>query len=106
MKKQKPKQTQQNPKKRFVIDKSRTPQIHATVTKVLEDANTKELGREVTFADLTGHALAKLTASDLDELKAKSLSDMDKIQLELKKYNDDNNSSLSLGQFLVKRLEL
>ena len=106
MEKPKPKQPQQNPKKRFVIDKSRTPQIHAMVTKFLEDANRKELGRAITFADLTGYALAKLTATDLDELRAESLSDMDKIQLELAKYNDDNDSNLSLGQFLVKRLEL
>ena len=100
------KQKTSKPRKRFVIDEKRTPQIHAMVTKVLEEANTKELGREITFADLTGHALAKLNPNDLDELKTKSLTDMDKIQLELKKYNDDNNSNLSLGQFLVKRLEL
>ena len=93
-------------RKRLVIDKAHTPKTHALAIKLLTAANRKEHGREVTFDHLIALALSKVNAADLNRLKDESLADMDRVNLKLKQYNSQNKTNLTLGEFLVKQLEI
>ena len=93
-------------RQRFVIDGSRTPKVHALAVKLLTAANKKEQGREVTFEKLAALALSKVNNSDLERLQRESLTDMDKVNLKLKEYNRRHKTNLTLGQFLVKELNI
>ena len=91
-------------RKRFVIDRSRIPKVHALALKILTAANKKEQGREVNFEHLAALALAKVRPNDIERLKNESLTDMDKVNLKLIEYNRNNKTNLSLGQFLAREL--
>ena len=92
-------------KKRFVLDRSRSPKIHALAVRILTAANKKEHGREVTFENVAALALSKIKAPELERLKNQSLTDMDKVNLKLIEYNRRNKTNLSLGEFLIRELE-
>ena len=92
--------------KRFVIDSTRAPKAHALAVRLLTAANRKERGRPVTFEHLSALALSKVNTADLERLKNESLSDMDKVSLKLIEYNRQNKTNLSLGEFLVRQLNL
>jgi hypothetical protein len=73
---------------------------------LLERANQKDYGREITFKDLALFSVTKLTDKDLEKIQESTLSDMEKVERALIEYNKKNNSNLSLGEFLVKRLSI
>ncbi len=73
---------------------------------LLERANQKDYGREITFKDLTLFSVTKLTDKDLEKIQESTLSDMEKVERALIEFNKKNNSNLSLGEFLVKRLSI
>jgi len=73
---------------------------------ILERANKKDFGREITFKDLALFSVTKLTDKDIEKIQEATLSDMEKVERSLIEFNKKNNSSLSLGEFLVKRLSI
>ena len=91
-------------RQRLVIDKKCTPKTHALAIKLLTSANKKEHGRPITFNHLIALALSKINTADINRLKSESLTDMDKVNLKLTEYNNQNKTNLSLGQFLVREL--
>ena len=93
-------------RQRLVIDRNRTPKTHATAIRLLIAANKKERGRPVTFDHLAALALSKVTATDIKRLKNESLSDMDRVELKLNDHNRHHKTNFSLGEFLVKRLDI
>lgn len=76
------------------------------VKKLLREANHKNYGREIIFKDLAIMAIRKLTSKDIEKLKDSSLSEMEKIQRLLDEHNQKMGTTISLGEFLVKRLNI
>ena len=76
------------------------------VFKILEKANEKRWGKEITFKDVTSYALSLLTEKDVKRLQESSLGDMDKVQRCLADYNKKTGEGLVLGKFLVRKLKI
>lgn len=95
-----------NSQTKFVVDLSRETDVLNKVFKLLEDANNKPYGREVTFKDLAIFSIDKLCPKDLDKIKDASLDDMEKVEKARDEYNQKNGTSLSLGEYLVKKLAI
>jgi hypothetical protein len=89
---------------KFIIDVSKDKSSQELILKLLESANNKEHGREVSLKDIVVVALSKLTPKDLEKIQEDSLSEMEKVEKALLEYNKKNNSNLTLGEFLVKKL--
>ena len=73
---------------------------------LLEQANNKSYGREITFKDLSVYAVKKLNSKDIEKIQENSLSEMEKVERALDDYNSKNGESLSLGEYLVKQLKI
>jgi hypothetical protein len=104
-----------NQKKEFVINKDQTKFFvdlsHdkvelSLIIELLGKANQKDYGREITFKDLALFSVTKLTDKDLEKIQETTLSDMEKVERALIEFNKKNNSNLTLGEFLVKRLSI
>ena len=93
-------------KKRFFVDYSKDPKMQHLVLKLLEEANQKSHGNEVTFKDLVSYCLNKIGKKDLEKIKTLALGEMDKVQILLEKHNQKHGASLGLGEFLVKQLKI
>lgn len=89
---------------KFFIDVSKDKSSQELIFELLKNANNKEHGREVSFKDLVLPALGKLTAKDLEKIQEESLSEMQKVEKTLIEYNKKNNTQLTLGEFLVRKL--
>ncbi len=48
----------------------------------------------------------KLTAKDLEKIQEGSLSEMERVQRFLDEHNQKNETKLTLGEFLVKKLNI
>ncbi|MFZ4715505.1 MAG: hypothetical protein ACOYL6_17410 [Bacteriovoracaceae bacterium] len=91
---------------RFVIDLSRDEKERELIISSLKEANNKSYGREISLKDLIFLLLTKITSKDIEKLKEASLTEMEKVQRLLDDYNLKNNCDLSLGEFLVKKLNI
>ncbi len=89
---------------KFFVDVSEEKEIRDLIFSILEKANKKEHGREITFKDLCLLALPKITDKDIERLQESSLSEMEKVNRALNEFNQKNSTALTLGEFLVKRL--
>jgi hypothetical protein len=76
------------------------------VENLLIKANNKEIGEEVTATDLFIFSLSKIQETDFKKIHDNSLTDWDRINIEHKKSNKKHKESLSLQEYLVKRLKL
>lgn len=101
-------QEEQNKKNKeqtkFIIDVSKDKSSQEMILNLLRSANNKEHGREIGLKDIVVVALSKLTSKDLEKIQEDSLSEMEKVEKALLEYNKKNNSNLTLGEFLVKKL--
>lgn len=91
---------------KFFVDLSKDKKTLEKVMDLLVDANKKDYGKEISFKDLSIYALSKLTSKDIEKIQEDSLSEMEKVEKVLDEYNQKNNSSLSLGEYLVKQLKI
>jgi hypothetical protein len=95
-----------NEQTKFFIDVSKEKSSQELIFELLRNANNKEHGREITFKDIVISALGKLTAKDIEKIQEDSLTEMQKVEKTLLEYNKKNNTKLSLGEFLVKKLNI
>jgi hypothetical protein len=95
-----------NEQTKFFIDVSKEKSSQELIFELLRNANNKEHGREVTFKDIVIPALGKLTAKDIEKIQEDSLTEMQKVEKTLLEYNKKNNTKLTLGEFLVKKLNI
>jgi hypothetical protein len=95
-----------NEQTKFYIDVTKDKSSQELIFELLRSANNKEHGREITFKDIVIPALSKLTAKDLEKLQEESLTEMQKVEKARIEYNKKNNTKLSLGEFLVKKLNI
>lgn len=91
---------------KFMVNLSKEKESLELVFDLLGRANEKDYGREITFKDLALFALSKLTNKDIEKIQEGSLDEMEKVQKALNEYNSKNGKSLSLGEFLVKKLNI
>lgn len=91
---------------KFFVNLSEDKKSLEMVFDLLLKANKKELGREVLFQDMALYALSKLNNKDIEKIQDNSLSEMERVQQTLKEYNSKNGTSLELGEFLVKKLNI
>jgi len=91
---------------KFFVDLSKDEKELKVVQEYLLKANDKKLGGEVLFKDLALFSMDKLTTKDIDKLQENSLTEMEKVQRSLDEYNTKNGFKLSLGEYLLKKLNL
>jgi hypothetical protein len=91
---------------KFFVDLSKDEKELMVVQEYLLKANNKNHGGEVLFKDIALFSIGKLTSKDIDRLQENSLSEMEKVQRSLDEYNTKNGVDLSLGEYLLKKLNL
>ncbi|PIK13525.1 hypothetical protein [Halobacteriovorax sp. JY17] len=91
---------------KFFVDLSKNKNELKLVQDILIKVNDKHHGGEVLFKDIALFSIEKLTIKDIDKLQENSLSEMEKVQRSLDEYNTKNNLKLSLGEYLLKKLNL
>ena len=104
-----------NSRSEYVLNKSRTKfMVHMNkenkslemVFKLLRVANKKDFGKEITFKELALYSMAKLKQKDIVRLQKNSMSEMEKVTRVLDDYNLKSGMELTLGEFLVKQLNI
>ena len=93
-------------KRKFYVDVTNDSQSADLIFGLLQNANHKEQGREVTFADLALFGLARLSEKDVEKIQELSLSEMEKVERALLEHNTKHGSKLTLGEFLIKKLNI
>lgn len=93
-------------KSKFFIDVSKELETRDLIGKLLQEANNKNFGREIVLRDLIVASIPKLTSKDIERIQESALTDMEKIERLLIEHNEKNKTSLSLGEFLVKKLNV
>lgn len=91
---------------KFFVDLRYEKEILETILKLLKEANNKSYGREITFKDLAIYGIPKLNSKDLEKIQEQSLTDMERVQKLLDEHNAKSGAKLSLGEFLVKKLNI
>jgi hypothetical protein len=89
---------------KFFVDMSNEKESLSMIFDFLLKCNEKNYGSPILFKDLCLYAVEKLTDKDIDKIQERSLSDMEKVHRTLDEYNKKNNLSLSLEEYLVKKL--
>lgn len=93
-------------KNKFFVDLGGDQEVLQLIKKLLSDANNKLYGREIIFKDLVIHAIPKLNSKDIEKIQDQSLNEMERVKRLLDEHNEKNKTSLSLGEFLVKKLSI
>lgn len=91
---------------KFFVDLRHEKEVLEQILKMLKEANNKPYGKEITFRDLAVYAVPKLTTKDIEKIQEGSLTEMERVQRLLDDHNEKNKTSLSLGEFLVKKLNI
>lgn len=91
---------------KFFVDLSKDKKELSKVQELLVRANNKSYGSEILFKDLCLYAVEKLTNKDVEKIQEDSLSEMEKVQRSLSEFNKKNNLELTLGEYLIKKLNL
>mgnify|MGYP001565254944 CR=1 FL=1 len=91
---------------KFFVDLTKEKENLVKVFQLLESANQKAHGKEITFKCLALFAIDKLTPKDLEKLQEGSLSEMEKVERVLDEHNKKHGTQLGLGEFLVKKLSI
>lgn len=94
----------QKDQNKFFVDVSKETENKELISNMLMQANQKDYGREITFKDLVLAALPKLTQKDIEKIQENCLSEMEKVERALSEYNKKNETKLSMGEFLVRKL--
>jgi hypothetical protein len=93
-------------KNKFFVDLGNDQDVLLLIKKLLVEANNKSYGREIIFKDLVIHAIPMLNSKDIEKIQNQSLNEMERVKRLLDEHNEKNKTSLSLGEFLVKKLSI
>jgi hypothetical protein len=91
---------------KFFVDLGKEKAVLESIITIIREANNRDYGREITFKDLAVYALPRLIAKDLERIQESALSDMERVQKLLDEHNQKNSTSLSMGEFLVKKMNI
>ncbi|MFA6236067.1 MAG: hypothetical protein WC635_01965 [Bacteriovorax sp.] len=99
-------ETREGMKNKFFVDFGNDQEVLALINRLLSEANNKSYGREIIFRDLVIHAIPKLNSKDIEKIQDQSLTEMERVKRLLDEHNEKNKTTLSLGEFLVKKLSI
>jgi hypothetical protein len=91
---------------KFIVVLKNDSEALESILKVLREANKKTYGREINFRDLALYAIPRLVQKDLEKIQEQSLTDMERVQKLLDEHNEKNKTTMNLGEFLVKKLNI
>ncbi|MEX0799517.1 MAG: hypothetical protein WD025_08730 [Bacteriovoracaceae bacterium] len=91
---------------KFFIDLTKDEKDLKLVQDLLVKSNKKNHGKEITVKELSVYGMKRLNQKDLEKIQEDSLTEMEKVQRSLDLYNKKNNSTLELGEYLVKKLNI
>jgi hypothetical protein len=91
---------------KFFVDLGNDQEALVLVKKLLDEANSKSYGREIIFKDLVIHSIPKLNSKDIEKIQDQSLTEMERVKRLLDEHNEKNKTTLTLGEFLVKKLSI
>jgi hypothetical protein len=91
---------------KFFIDLSNDKEVWEVINKLLTEANNKSYGRVINLRDLVIHAVPKLNSKDIEKIQDQSLTEMERVKKLLDEHNEKNKTTLTLGEFLVKKLNI
>ena len=91
---------------KFFVDLSNEPESLSLIFDFLLSANEKNYGKPILFKDICLYAVGKLTAKDIEKIQEQSLTEMEKVGRALDEYNLKNKTKLTLGEFLIKKLNI
>jgi predicted membrane chloride channel (bestrophin family) len=91
---------------KFFVDVSKDQALLESIMTIIREANNRDYGRKITFKDLAIYALPKLTVKDLEKIQESTLNDMERVQKLLDEHNQKNSTTLSMGEFLVKKMNI
>ena len=91
---------------KFFVDLSKESEVLGNILLILEQVNNKSYGREITFKDLAIYSVPKLSVKDFEKIQETVLTDMERVQKLLNEHNLKNSSQLSMGEFLVKKMNI
>ena len=95
-----------NEKSKFFIDVSKEIETRDLIGKLLSEANNKTYGRVIILKDLLIASLPKLSSKDIERIQENALTDMEKIERLLAEHNEKNKTTLTMGEFLVRKLNV
>ena len=93
-------------KTRFTVELGNEKKSLEVVFKLLEQTNKKDYGREIEFKDLAIWGINKLGQKDVEKIQEASMSEMEKVERLFNEHNDKNGGDMTLGKFLVKKLNI
>ena len=93
-------------KVRFTVDLSNEKKSLEVVFKLLEQANKKDYGREIDFRDLAIYGINKLGQRDVEKIQEASMSEMEKVERLFNEHQPKHGGDMTLGGFLVKKLNI
>ena len=94
---------------KFFIDVSKSPEQKAVIHQYLKEANKKSFGRKVALKDLVLFALPKLSAKDIEKIQEGTVTEderIEKIENVCREFNEKNGTSLTVGEFVLKKLNI
>jgi hypothetical protein len=91
---------------KFFVDLGGDQEVLLLINRLLVEANNKSYGREINFKDLVIHSIPKLNSKDIEKIQDQSLTEMERVKRLLDEHNEKNKTTLTLGEFLVKKLSI
>ncbi len=91
---------------KFFVDLEQNKLILEKLFKTLEEVNNKQYGKLITVKDIFIYLVDKISGKDISKIQEASLTEMERVKRHLDEYNKKNSSSIELGEFLVKKLNL
>ena len=91
---------------RFLVDIGRDTDVQRKIFELLEKANNKEYGREITFKDLAILGITKISSKDIEKIQEGSMTEMERVDRAFNEYKLKTGENITLGEFLVKKLNI
>ena len=93
-------------KVKFFIDLRNDKKVLTKLNSTLVKLNDKDYGRELGIKDLFVYGFSKITDKDIIKIKEGSLSAIEKVEQACRDYNEKSKVSLTVAEFMVKKLSL
>lgn len=86
----------------FSLEREDVARFDELMTKI----NEKDFGKKITVSDVVAYSLGLINDSHLEKIQECSMSIKDRIERECVKFNEKNNSQLSIEEFIAKKLKI
>ena len=82
--------------------------LRVSLEKILKELNKNTEGIEpkVTLTHIVSFMIDKLNDGDIQKIRQSSYSKKDLIELKWKRHNEENNSDLTLEEYLIAKLKI